>query len=91
MTDEIPGPGPAPSPSASGGWGLIVPGALMLVVGLVLALTTFGRETPGPNSPGEFAAWNAGLTIGSAVLIGVGLLLLALGFVRRRRRSAERR
>jgi hypothetical protein len=91
MTDEIPGPGPAPAPAASGGWGLIVPGAIMLVVGLILAVTTFGRETPGSNDPGEFVAWNAGLTIGGAVLVGVGLLLLALGYVRRRRRSAERR
>lgn len=51
----------------------------------------FGRETPGSNDPGEFIAWNAGLTIGAAVLAGIGALLLALGFVRRRRRAADRR
>lgn len=92
MTDhEIPGPGPAPAPRASRGWGLIFTGAILALIGIVTAASTFGRETPGANDGGEFAAWNAGLTIGSAVLIGVGLLLVALGFVRRRRRAAESR
>ena len=91
MTDhETPGPGPAPAPKASNGWGLVVPGAVLLLVGIALAVSTFGRETPGENSGGEFAAWNAGLTIGSALLVGLGVLLLALGLVRRRRRAAER-
>jgi hypothetical protein len=85
MTDQN-----APAPPPTRGWKLIIPGAVMLVLGIILAVSTFGRETPGENDPAEFAAWNAGTTIGSAVLIGIGILLVALGSVRRRRRDVQR-
>ncbi|GAA1686161.1 hypothetical protein GCM10009792_02510 [Microcella alkalica] len=91
MNDIDARPESAPDPTPSSGWGLIAPGAVLLIIGITVAAVMFGRETPGSNDPGEFIAWNAGLTIGAAVLAGIGALLLALGFVRRRRRAADRR
>ena len=89
MNDIDARPSSAPSPTPSSGWGLVAPGALLLVIGVVVAAVMFGRETPGSNEPGEFIGWNAGLTIGAAILAGIGALLIALGVVRRRRRDAE--
>ena len=66
-----------------------VVGAVLIVAGIV-CLTRYGVETPGSNSTGEFAAWNVGFTVGAAILLGGGSLLLATGFVRGRRRRAER-
>jgi drug/metabolite transporter (DMT)-like permease len=64
-------------------------GAVLLVAG-ALCLTRYGVETPGRNDTAQYVAWNVGFTVGAAVLLGVGLLLLATGFVRGRRRKAER-
>jgi len=64
-------------------------GAVLVIAG-ALCLTRYGVETPGPNDTGQYVAWNVGFTVGAAVLIGVGVLLLATGFVRGRRRTSER-
>ncbi len=68
----------------------VIVGAILVVAGIV-CLTRYGVETPGSNDAAEFAAWNAGFTIAAAALIGVGALLLVTGWVRHRRRGAERR
>lgn len=68
----------------------VIVGAILVAAGL-LCLTRYGVETPGRNDAAEFAAWNTGFTVAAAVLIGVGVLLLVTGWVRRRRRRAERR
>ena len=57
MTDhEIPGPGSAPAPRPSRGIGLLIGGGALLLVGIIVAASTFGRETPGANDGAEFAA-----------------------------------
>ena len=66
-----------------------VVGAVLIIAGL-LCLTRYGVETPGPNSTAQFVAWNVGFTVGAAVLVGIGVLLLVTGWVRGRRRRAER-
>jgi cytochrome c-type biogenesis protein CcmH/NrfF len=68
---------------------LYVVGAVLVVAGIV-CLTRYGVETPGSNSTGQFVAWNVGFTVGAAILLGIGVLLLVTGFVRGRRRRAER-
>jgi drug/metabolite transporter (DMT)-like permease len=64
-------------------------GAVLVVAGIV-CLAFYGSETPGRNDTAQYVAWNVGFTVGAAILLGVGLLLLATGFVRGRRRRAER-
>ena len=63
---------------------LYIVGAVLAIAG-VICLSRFGVETPGPNSTGQFVTWNAGFTIGAAFLIGIGVLMIAMGFVRGRR------
>ena len=65
-------------------------GAVLVIAG-ALCLTRYGVETPGRNNTAQYVAWNVGFTVGAAVLIGVGVLLLATGFVRGRRRRTEHR
>ncbi|MFF9563239.1 hypothetical protein ACF1AJ_07825 [Leifsonia sp. NPDC014704] len=64
-------------------------GAVLVIAG-ALCLTRYGVETPGANDTGQYVVWNVGFTVGAAILIGVGILLLATGFVRGRRRKSER-
>jgi hypothetical protein len=66
-----------------------VVGAVLVVAG-ALCLTRYGVETPGRNDTAQYVAWNVGFTVGAAILLGVGVLLLVTGFVRGRRRKAER-
>ncbi|MFP3464644.1 hypothetical protein [Leifsonia sp. SIMBA_070] len=62
-------------------------GAILVVAGVV-CLTRFGVETPGRNDSAQYVAWNVGFTVGAAILLGIGVLLIAIGFVRGRRRRA---
>jgi drug/metabolite transporter (DMT)-like permease len=66
-----------------------VVGAILVIAG-ALCLTRYGVETPGRNDTAQYVAWNVGFTVGAAVLIGIGVLLLAIGFVRRSRKRAQR-
>ncbi|MGO4594567.1 hypothetical protein AB4Z18_12175 [Leifsonia sp. 2TAF2] len=63
-------------------------GAVLVIAG-ALCLTRYGVETPGANDTGQYVAWNLGFTVGAAILLGVGVLLLATGYVRGWRRKAE--
>lgn len=69
------------------GIALLVVGIVLTVIG-VIAMFFFGFGTPGKDTAMNNAAWEASLTIGSAVLIGVGVLLILIAIVRRRRRHA---
>ena len=68
---------------------LYIVGAVLVVAGIV-CLTRYGVETPGSNDTAQYVAWNVGFTVGAAILLGVGVLLIVTGFVRRRRSTAER-
>ena len=67
---------------------LYVVGAVLVVAG-ALCLTRYGVETPGTNSTAQYVAWNVGFTVGAAFLLGIGVLLIAIGYVRGRRRRTE--
>lgn len=69
---------------------LLVVGGVLLVIGL-LTLIPFGWATPGENTAGTHLAWETILTIGSSILIGVGVLLAAWGLTRLIRFRASRR
>ena len=56
----------------------------------MIGLIPFGWGTPGPDTTGSNVAWETGLTIGAAVLIGVGALLLAIGVARLMRMNARK-
>jgi hypothetical protein len=69
------------------GIALLVVGIILTIIG-VIAMFLFGFGTPGKDTAASNAAWESSLTIGSAVLTGVGVLLILMAIVRRRRRSA---
>jgi Kef-type K+ transport system membrane component KefB len=69
------------------GIALLVIGIVLAVIG-VIAMFLFGFGTPGKDTAGSNVAWESSLTIGSAVLTGVGVLLILIAIGRRRRRSA---
>lgn len=66
---------------------LLVIGIVLTVIG-VIAMLLFGFGTPGGDTTSNNIAWESSLTIGSAILTGVGVLLILIAIVRRRRRSA---
>ena len=66
---------------------MLVVGIILTIIG-VIAMFLFGFGTPGKDTAASNAAWESSLTIGSAVLTGVGVLLILMAIVRRRRRSA---
>jgi hypothetical protein len=66
----------------------LIAGAVLLIIGIV-AMVQFGFGTPGPDSTGAHVAWESGLTIGAAAAAGIGLLLIAIGFVKRTRMKAQ--
>jgi hypothetical protein len=62
-------------------------GVVLAVLGLAgVAVYAFTpRNTPAEGDPQADAAWQSGVIIGSAVALGVGVLLLLLAFVASRR------
>jgi uncharacterized membrane protein YidH (DUF202 family) len=68
----------------------LITGIVLLLIGLA-GVVQFGFGTPGPDSPGAHVAWETGLTIGAAVAIGVGLLLIAMAITKRTRMKAQKR
>jgi uncharacterized membrane protein YidH (DUF202 family) len=66
----------------------LIVGAVLLIIGIA-AMVQFGFGTPGPDSTGAHVAWETGLTIGAAAAAGVGLLLIAIGIVKRTRMKAQ--
>lgn len=69
------------------GIALLIVGIVLTVIG-VIAMFLFGFGTPGKDTALNNVAWESSLTIGSAILTGVGVLLILIAIVRRRRRSA---
>jgi hypothetical protein len=72
------------------GRGLIIPGAIALILGLVGVVTYVvlaANETPGA-ATGQGAIQGL-LIVVSAALVGVGVLLLAMGAIKHRRRSND--
>ncbi|HWR84660.1 MAG TPA: hypothetical protein VN200_01565 [Rhodoglobus sp.] len=72
-----------------GGRRLIIPGAIALVlgvIGIITYITLAMNETPGAAS-GQGALQGV-LVVLSAALAGAGLLMLATGLIKHRRRSA---
>ena len=69
------------------GIALLIVGIVLTVIGVV-AMFAFGFGTPGKDTALNNAVWESSLTIGSAILTGVGVLLILIAIVRRRRRSA---
>jgi hypothetical protein len=75
--------GPAKS---SRGRALLVVGILLTAIGAI-AMFLFGFGTPGKDTTLSNAVWESSLTIGAALLVGVGILLILVALVRRRRRA----
>lgn len=70
---------------------MLIVGFVLLVIGLV-AMIPFGFATPGQDTALNNAVWETGLTVGSAILIGVGALLVLWAIVRfGKRRASQRR
>ncbi|MGN6197447.1 hypothetical protein [Humibacter sp.] len=69
------------------GIALLVVGIVLTVIG-VIAMFFFGFGTPGKDTALNNAVWETSLTIGSAILTGVGILLILIAIVRRRRRGS---
>ena len=69
--------------------GLLVVGIVLTVIG-VIAMFFFGFGTPGKDTALNNAVWESSLTIGSAVLTGVGILLIAIAILRWRRPTTSR-
>ncbi|GAB3614186.1 Asp23/Gls24 family envelope stress response protein [Humibacter ginsengisoli] len=69
------------------GIALLVVGIVLTVIG-VIAMFFFGFGTPGKDTALNNAVWETSLTIGSAIVTGVGILLILIAIVRRRRRGS---
>ena len=66
---------------------LFVIGGILLVIGLIAVLryTFEGTNTPVEGNAPADAAWQSATIIGGALFTGVGVLLLVVGWLKRRR------
>jgi hypothetical protein len=79
-----------PIAKPGGGHELLIVGIALLVIGLA-SMLLFGFGTPGRDTSAAYVAWETGLTVGSSIFIGVGILLIVIAIVRRMRSKALKR
>ena len=72
-------------PSTSKRW--LIAGGILLVIGVagILRFVLEGTNTPVEGDPQADAAWQSITIIGAAICTGVGLVLVTLGQIKRRR------
>lgn len=72
-------------PSTSKRWLII--GSVLLVIGVagILRFVLEGTNTPVEGDPQADAAWQSITIIGSALCTGIGLVMVTLGLIKRRR------
>ena len=72
------------TPSTSKRWLII--GAILLVLGLILIgrYAFEGTNTPVEGDAPADAAWQSGTIIGAALFTGIGVVLIVIGFLKRR-------
>ena len=72
-------------PSTSKRW--LIVGSILLVIGVagILRFVLEGTNTPVEGDPQADAAWQSITIIGAAICTGIGLVLVTLGLIKRRR------
>ena len=80
-------------PKPSRGVGFLVAGAILIVVGAVLAIALGATAPAARSDTGAVtqATWQGTAWIGGAALLALGILLFMLGLVRRIRWRAQQR